>query len=477
MAFFRTVLVSSLAILLNACGGDDAAESTPQGTMNPGGTPDRDPLSLDVALPIVFVHGFAGSAEQYESQAIRFAMNGYPRERIQALDHDGAGTDYATYVTLVDGLVDKVRSQFNTDKVYLVGHSRGTAVSSRYLFDAGRRAKVAKYISLDGFGCNISDPVSGASSPMPAEVPCIAPNQGELENQAHVEVATSKESFAKQYEFLVGTPPAVVDIVKQDKQVEISGRLVNFPANTGRAGTTLEIYEVDAATGHRVGGVLKSFSIDDSGDWGPVPVSPDKNYEMVVIAPETGSHHFYPQRFLRSSHLVRLLSGPPDSPIRQATNRGPDHAAVIAMRMREWYGDPNPMPMGGGALGGRARKPDTMDVLEISTKSAGKDQPATNIILPRMTNGDIAIHIHDDTETPGQSTLGELGNFLKPECLLCTAFQTTSDVFMPATDPPDGTITFKNAPRGDNGKPQTLNVPNWASSGHLISLMFSDYPQ
>jgi len=29
-------------------------------------------------LPIVFVHGFSGSAAQYESQALRWASNNYP---------------------------------------------------------------------------------------------------------------------------------------------------------------------------------------------------------------------------------------------------------------------------------------------------------------------------------------------------------------------------------------------------------------
>jgi pimeloyl-ACP methyl ester carboxylesterase len=464
MAFFRTVLVGSLALLLNACSSDDdpAPTTTPPPGNNPGGTPDRPPLSKDVALPIVFVHGFAGSAQQYESQAIRFAMNGYPRERIQALDHDGAGTDYATYVTLVDELVDQVRAQFNADKVYLVGHSRGTLVSSTYLGDATRAAKIAKYISLDGAGCGAADT---------AGIPCLAPSQTVIEGQAHVEVATSKESFAMQYKFLVGTDPEAVDIVVQDKPIEISGRLVNFPANTGRAGSTLEIYQINSDTGHREGTALKTFSIDDTGNWGPISVKPDKHYELAATT-ETGIQHFYPQKFLRSSELVRLLSGPSDSPIRLATNRGPNHSAVIAMRMREWYTDPNPAPMGG-----RGRDPNTMDVLEISTKSPGKDQPAANIIAPRMTNADIAIHIHDDTTTPGESTLGALAKFLEPSCLLCTAFQTTADVFMPATDPPNGTITFKNAPRGDSSQPQVLNVPNWASSGHLISLMFSDYPQ
>ena len=38
--------------------------------------------------PIVFVHGFAGSAAQFESQAMRFTSNGYPQEWIGAIDYD-----------------------------------------------------------------------------------------------------------------------------------------------------------------------------------------------------------------------------------------------------------------------------------------------------------------------------------------------------------------------------------------------------
>jgi triacylglycerol esterase/lipase EstA (alpha/beta hydrolase family) len=30
--------------------------------------------------PMIFVHGGAGSAQQFESQALRFASNGYPPE-------------------------------------------------------------------------------------------------------------------------------------------------------------------------------------------------------------------------------------------------------------------------------------------------------------------------------------------------------------------------------------------------------------
>jgi hypothetical protein len=57
------------------------------------------------------------------------------------------------------------------------------------------------------------------------------------------------------------------------------------------------------------------------------------------------------------------------------------------------------------------------------------------------------------------------------------AFQTGVDVYMPAADPPDGTITFRSIPRGYEDKPQVLRAPNWRSTAHRIMVMFNDYHQ
>jgi pimeloyl-ACP methyl ester carboxylesterase len=433
----------------------DASRPPPsRGTGTPGevrenedGVEKLPPLPEDVTLPIVFVHGFAGSAQQYESQAMRFVANGFPQERIKAYDHDGAGFNVAGYVTGVDEVIDAALAEFGTDQVYLVGHSRGTAVSGTYLGNAERAAKVAKYIALDG-------------SPCPSVVPCIAPNQAGIPGQAHVEVATSKESFAMQYEFLIGEAPEVVDIVAQRKPVTISGRAVNFPANTGRE-ATLDIWEIDSDTGMRVTDEPHAtFEIDESGDWGPVMVDSRKHYEFVLSADTGQAHHLYPQPFLRDNHLVRLLSGAADSPSRVNSNTSDDHTNLIAIRMREWYA------MDDGDLPG-----DERDVLEISVRSESGDTDPVNVVTSSVGNGAIGIHIHDAAASPGDSTLAPLPYFsMQP-------FQAGVDVFMPAADPPDGTITIKNLPRGDADRPQILNVPNWASSGHTITLMFSDFPQ
>lgn len=413
------------------------------------------PLPLDVALPIVFVHGYAGSAQQFYSQAMRFEANGYPVGRIRAFEHHG-GMVQDDFPSMLDTFIDGVLAEFRVPKVYLIGHSRGTQVSNTYLGDAARAAKVAKYVSLDGFPC------AGSTS---TGVPCIAPNQGTLPGQSHVEVATSVESFVEQYRFLIGAEPRVTAIVKQTEPVVISGRAVNFPENTGRAGTKLDIWEINAQTGARVGCALASYTIGADGNFGPLTVSPDKRYEMVLSTPQGSVHHHYMQSFLRSSPFVRLLSGPPETESRQNTNTSANHAALIVMRMREWQ---------------------TSDRLLVSTTASAGTQPETNVIvegvgvdpsgfdlsnIANLVRGRIGLHLHDDVATPGMTTLAPLPWFSTQP------FQTGVDLFMPASEPSNGTITVKSIPRGDASRPQVIALPNWPSTTHLSTLMFADYAQ
>jgi hypothetical protein len=81
----------------------------------------------------------------------------------------------------------------------------------------------------------------------------------------------------------------------------------------------------------------------------------------------------------------------------------------------------------------------------------------------------IAIYIQDDAATPKSTTGIPLPYFP------AQAFQTGADVYLPAGDPTNGVITLTNLPRGDAGKPQILNFPNWPSDKHTIMVVFNDY--
>ena len=52
-------------------------------------TPVSSQASGDGAVrPILFVHGFMGSGQQFETQALRFTSNGYAPDLIDVFEHD-----------------------------------------------------------------------------------------------------------------------------------------------------------------------------------------------------------------------------------------------------------------------------------------------------------------------------------------------------------------------------------------------------
>src|SRR5688500_10238868 len=98
------------------------------------------------ALPVVFVHGFSGSAQQYETQALRWASNGYPKP-VTGIDRLFVGFQLAH----LDAFIDNLLAQTGDSQVYVVAHSAGTAVMTSYLNSSPERvARVAKYIGIDG---------------------------------------------------------------------------------------------------------------------------------------------------------------------------------------------------------------------------------------------------------------------------------------------------------------------------------------
>lgn len=403
-------------------------------------------------VPIIFVHGFVGSGAQYQSQAMRFASNGYPADHIRAFDYNSLESAPEVMRPLLDAYIDGVRTELGADCVYIAAHSLGTTVMLDYLNSSPERAaRVCKYVNLDG----------RSADALPGGVPTLAIwGMGDptreivgatnvyLPNQTHTQAVTSPESFAAQYEFLVGHPPATLD-VEPEANVELAGRAVNFPYNSGWEGATLEIWEVDGTTGARIGSSPQAtYVLGADGAFGPFAADGSKYYEMVLIREGASRHHFYFQRFIRSNYLLRLLSLAPDSPISAQEEPGPNHATIAILRYKEWWGD-DP--------GGEN------DILEIN---------GTNVInaaTSPISHRPIVIHAFDNN-SDGVTELAAPDDFF-----ISLPFQTGVDIFMRATTPPDGTICLANAPRGDVSKMQVVNVPNWESAHDRMSVEFTDY--
>jgi hypothetical protein len=411
----------------------------------------------DKPLPIVFVHGRGASAALFETQALRWASNEYPN-LVTGIDLTSAAPEQ------LDAFFDAVKVQTGDDQVHVVAHSAGALLMAAYLNNSpARSARVAKYINIDapffqGNACpGNPSPVECLNISKPGV--SLGNNNVHFADQSHNEMLTSEESFIAQYKFLAGKEPSTTLVLPQPPgQVQIAGRALNFPENTGVDQAGLQIWEVSCESGARKSPAPDhAHVLGPDGNFGPFQINGQKCYEFAVSRPDTNRvFHYYQQPFIRSNYLIRLISSS-----QAPTFIGPNHSAAIITRYKEWWTD----------------QAGLNDTLWVSTQSPlfvnDVSYPsAQNVLSDRKIGFRMAekcsIFLHDDEEDR-ISSLELIPGF--------TGRMTGVDIWMPAVEPPDGTISFMNEPRGDATKPQIINVPNWASEGHSIRIRFNDYAQ
>src|SRR3954452_18568289 len=242
-------------------------------------TAQAKPFNQD---PILFVHGIEGTGAQFESQKMRFMSNGYPNPWIDEVDYNStrAVADKSEVDQQIDDAIAALKQRTGKSKVDVVAHSLGTSVMYDYLTNgamaAQRRANVAHYINVDGQSQNPGVPTLAvwAGRGTPGRHMDGAQNVT-IPDQTHVQTCTSAESFIAYYKFLTGHRPAK-DIVAQRGSIKVAGKALNFPQNTGLAGTTVQVWPVNHR-GQRIGSApLATIAITDGsvggGAWGPVAV-------------------------------------------------------------------------------------------------------------------------------------------------------------------------------------------------------------
>ncbi|TDV35323.1 alpha/beta hydrolase [Actinophytocola oryzae] len=423
-------------------------------------------------LPIVFVHGNSGSAQQFETQFQRFAANGYPEDLLFAYEYDTSGPDNTAAVAGLGTFVDGVLARTGARQVLLAAHSRGTTVSHAYLADPAHAAEVAKYVNLDGRGSDAPpggvptlaewgewqsppDPVRGAVGVITGAVNVYN------RQLSHTEVATSARTFADVYRFWFGRAPRTTAVVPE-RHVEVSGRVVLFPANAGYAGATLEVWQLDR-TGHRRHRVAHD-RIDATGDFGPVPVRRDTSHEFAVTREDGSVHHFYQPPFTRDDNFVRLNTGRPGEGLEAYTKQDPRHVNLIVTRTREIWAD----------------QPDS-DRLTVD----GRDV-LTPAVAPRSSPGgvngntgevnalfltDVGARTATGYADPDQHTDLAKGQLFPFDNL---TFLSGADVFVPAQPNARGTVTLAMTPRG-GGRRTVVTVPDWPSSTNRVTVAFPDH--
>lgn len=434
------------------------------------GCSDSDGGPVQERLPIVFVHGQFGSAQQFETQAMRFTSNGYPQDLLYAFEYDTSNTDNP--LDGLDSFIDKVRSEAGVTQVYAVGHSRGTSVWTAYLDDPAFNGpeKVARYVNIDGRspeelpggvpGIGIwgewNSANSGYNRREDNSNAQIGPDPAAnyyFPNKSHTETATSAEAFALMYRFLTGVEARTTAVTPtKSGKVNVAGRALYFPENIGFAGATLQVWKIDDATGQRSADKpVQTLTTSSSGEFGPIKLDPKQRYEFALLRTATDTfpadsvHHFYPEPYTHDNYFVRLLSSRPGEGIEEFIPVDDASSGMVVLRMREFWGDQ-------GAAGDEL----FVDGLNVLT-------PA---ISPR-TGVNIAVFLFD--QGSDQTTDLEKGEIFPLNLL---TFLTGADVFIPSMFEGTGTVEVSLVTRG--GETTALNIPNWPSSTNRVSVMFRD---
>jgi pimeloyl-ACP methyl ester carboxylesterase len=405
--------------------------------------------------PVIFVHGGSGSGAQFDTQALRLMSNGYPADRIAVHEYDSTfGTNTMEEVWAgLDELIAELLRETGADGVDLLGHSLGTTVSQGYLTSSPERAaSVAHYVNIDG---------RTAAAP-PGGVDTLAVwGEGDqtrqivgaqnhyAPDQAHVQVATSAETFAQIYRFFTGHEPKTTDVVPQAGRIRLSGEANVFPQNQGADGFTLQIFEIDRRGRREHRRPDATFAIGADGAWGPFKAHAGERYEFALTRTDGSVHHLYFQPFLRSDHLVRLLTSRPGEGLDLLREPSDTSAGFGVIRYKEMWGD-------------QGANNDTLEIDGVNVLN-----PATAPRTKRVN----AMFVGDDN----LDGVTDLSAPVQPWFSL--PFISAVDLVVPATIPPDDTVRVEMVARAGDGDEEVVNIPNWATSQNIVTITFRDFQQ
>lgn len=436
--FYLLLLLSALSVV--ACGDDEPfAPGTPV------------PYTCDSThRPLVLVHGFLASGDTYAPQAQRFTSNGYCSRRIFAFDWNSLAQG-ADNSAALDAFIDQVLAETGAAQVDLAGHSAGSGLCYNYLGNAARAAKVAHYAHLAGnapagpAGPNGEVPTLNVFSDADAIVPgndapgCTNVN---LLTADHYQVATGAETFRQMFlHFNNGEAPLTTAILPELPQVfprgyvNVSGRALSLGENMPVSGGSVEIFQLDPATGERLRATPDAaFTTTASGHWGPFRAKTHSNYEFKLV-PGGGARTviYYRESFVRENTLVYLRSFPTTGlgAILLSSLPSDDDQSVLAI-----------FAASQAVIDGRDEL--FIDNLELSTAT-----------FADASKSAIAFFCYDDGDGVTEGTaVGPFGGF---------PFLSGVDVFVPTAPPASVQLRL-------NGR--TLQVPNRrsASDGVIVAV-------
>jgi predicted esterase len=407
--------------------------------------------------PVLFVHGFESAGSNFASQAMRFESNGYPHAWVEELDYDStAATGNMSEVEKqIEAAIAALKQRTGKSQVDLVGHSEGTSVVYHYLAEsekaAEHRQSVAAYANLDGQEKNPGVRTLAVWAGRCGDATCKPESARHMEgaenvtiaNSTHVQTSTSAETFQQMFKFFRGHLPRR-DIVPQ-RSIQLAGKALEFPQNTGLAGDTVEVWPVNSNGERTTQAPIASFAITDGseagGEWGPVAAKSGQRYEFALVSPAK-TIHVYMEPFARSDYAIRLLGS---VPISTEAGKFPGRTGAVQIRYEEFWGN----------------EPGQNDELLINGLEL-----CTATLCP--WEKEVNAYFAFDWEGKEESTLNE------EPALSKLPFIQAAQVYLRGHAPPDEIVHYQlNSRRG--GGLRTLNAPNWEGTTNQVEIFWNDY--
>jgi Lipase C-terminal domain/Lipase (class 2) len=411
-------------------------------------------------LPVLLVHGFESAGSNYASQTMRFESNGYPTSWVETLDYNStaATTSMAEVEKQIEAAIAQLKAVSGKSQVDLVGHSEGTSVDYHYLAEsekaAEHRASVAAYANLDGQEKNPGVPTLAVWAGRCGDATCKPEAKRHMEgaenvfipNATHVQTSTSETTFQAVYKFFTGkTPKHDITPVKKKATIQLAGKALEFPQNTGLVGDTIEVWPVNSDGLRTTIKPIDSISISDGseggGAWGPITAAPYQRYEFALVG-SSKTIHVYMEPFVRSDYNIRLLGS---VPISTAAGKYPKNSGAVMIRYKELWGN---QPGENDEL--------LVNHLELCTAKLCPYEKEVNAYFAFNWEG------------KEESTLNE------EPALSKLPFIQAAQVYIRGNEPADEIVSYQLKSR-TGGPLRTMNVPNWEGTKHQTEIFWNDF--
>jgi pimeloyl-ACP methyl ester carboxylesterase len=260
----------------------------------------------------------------------------------------GGGEGIVTHAVLCGGVNHGVYaspsfnpgSEFNGIGPFMRGlnaaYPDGTEVSPNVRWLTIRSDGFDKYAQADGRF--VGEP--GMATHLTFEAPALKGAINLVLPRAdHRELAFGPAAFDAMYRFITGQPPAQVDVIAENPEVvldgKVSGWLNGSPTNIPLEGAVITVYQVAADTGARMPVAPHRKVVGPDGAWGPLATHPVTTLEFIVEAAGYPVTHIYRSPFPRSSRYVHLRPQPQDSLSAAEAAAG---SVVMISRPRGYFG-------------------------------------------------------------------------------------------------------------------------------------------